>query len=449
MLLSEQEAKAICQKLLGYAKADDATVSVDSEDFHHLRFADNNFTTSGRREDVTAGVTVWIEGKRGAASTNETDDVSLEAAVREAEQLARLSPVDREYVASLGPQQYRPVAGYLEATANISVAERARAASEVIAACEKEKVAGAGFHQARGVARAGATKNGNFLYERSSLVSFSLTARTGEGEGSGYFLRNHYDVGKLDTARVAREAIQKALTSREPRTLEAGAYTVVLEPQAVADLLGFMTFAFDARSADEGRSPFSAPGGKTKLGEQIFDERINVYSEPWHAVLPGSAATQAGIPAQKFYLIRNGVLENMIYTRFWAKQKGKEPSPGPVNGILEGSQPSATLDQMIRSTDRGLLVSRFWYLRPVDPRTFLLTGLTRDGVWYIEKGKLQYPVRNFRFNQSILEMLAEGNVELIGAAERVSNSESQGSNSAFLPALKVKKFHFTSQSEAV
>jgi len=449
MLLSEQEAKAICQKLLGYSKADDAVVAIESEAFSHLRFAANTFTTSGRREDLEVSVTSWIEGKKGTASTNETDDASLEAAVRQAEQLARLSPVDHEYLPTLGPQQYKPSQGYVEATANISLATRAKSINDVIAACEKDQVVGAGFHQARGVATAAATKNGNFYYGRSSLVSLSLTARTREANGSGYFLRNHYDIAKLDAARIARESIGKALRSRDPHTLDAGTCTVILEPQAVADLLGFFAFFFDARSADEGRSAFSAPGGKTKVGEKIFDERISVYSDPWHPELPASPMAQSGIPAQKIYLVRNGVLETLVYSRFWAKQKQKEPTPGPVNAIMESSKPPASLDDMIRSTDRGLLVSRFWYLRMVDPRTLLLTGLTRDGVWYVEKGAIRYPVRNFRFNQSILEMLSAGNVELIGVPERVSNSESQGSNSALLTALKVKQFHFTSQSEAV
>src|SRR5713226_9236893 len=156
-----------------------------------------------------------------------------------------------------------------------------------------------------------------------------------------------------------------------------------------------------------------------------------------------------GLPAQKLYLVRNGMLENLVYSRFWAKQKAKEPTPGPVNAILQSAQPPASMDEMVRSTERGLLVSRFWYLRFVDVRTLLQTGLTRDGVWLIEKGKIQYPVRNFRFNQSLLEMLAPGNVELIGAPERVSSSESQGTSSALLPALTIKQFHFTSQSEAV
>jgi len=449
MLLSEQESKAICDKLLGYVTADDAQVGISSEDYSHLRFAANQYTTSGRRETTSVSVTVWINKRRASVSGTDVDDAALKALVTEAEQLARISPEDREYLPTLGPQQYQPVPGYVEATSNISLATRAKAVHDVIAACETNGVIGAGFHQARGVAGASATKNGNFNYQRASLISLSVTARTPDGTGSGYFLRNHFDVAKLDTARIAHESIQKALRSRNPRPLDPGAYAVVLEPQAVADLLGFFQFAFDARSADEGRSAFSSVGGKTKVGERTFDERINIRTDPWHPELPGSPVAQGGLPARKFHLVRNGVLETLVYSRFWAQQKGKEPTPGPVNAIMESSEPPASLNEMIASTDRGLLVSRFWYIRPVDPRTLLITGLTRDGLWYIEKGKIQFPVRNFRFNQSLLEMLAPGNVEFIGAPERVGSSEGQGGGASLLPALKVKQFHFTSQSEAV
>ena len=449
MLLTETDARAICEKLLSYVKADDAVVNVNSENYGHLRFAANAFTTSGARENVTVSVTVWIGGKRGSASTNEIDDESLKSTVALAEQLARISPVDREYMPSLGKQTYKPVDGYADATSNISVTTRAKTINDAIAACEKAKVIGAGFHQARGNAGGSATKNGNFIYDRSTLVSLGMTARTPDGTSSGYFLRNHFDVAKLDTARVANESIRKALDSRNPRVLEAGVYPAILEAQAVVDLVGQLAFSFDARSAEEGRSPFSAPGGKTKVGQKIFDERINVYSDPWHPELPGSKSAQSGLPAEKIYLVRNGVLENLVYSRYWAKQKGKEPTPGPVNSIIESSAPPVSVDDMIKSMDRGILLGRFWYIRGVDPRTALQTGLTRDGIWYIENGKIQYPVKNFRFNQSVIQLLAPGNIEMIGKPERVGNSEGQGGQSALLPALKVKAFNFSSQSEAV
>ena len=446
MLLSENEARTICQKLLSYTKADDAEVSVGSNDYSHLRFAANSFTTSGRREQASANVTVWIDKKRGAANASDLEDATLKMAVAQAEQLARLAPVDKEYVPTLPPQSYRPSTGYVEGTVNLALSARARAIDAIIGMCEKEGLIGAGFHHASGTASASATQNGNFHYDRSSLASLSVTVRTPDGASSGYFLRNHFDIGKLNTTQIGREAIKKALTSKKPRKLEPGVYPVILEAQAADDLI---RMGFDARSTDEGRSPYSEPGGKSKLGQRIFDERINMYSDPWHPDLPASSAAEDGIPAQKIFFVRNGVLENLQYSRYWAKEKGKEPTPGPVNSILESSAPPASLNDMIASMKRGLLVSRFWYIRLVDPRTALFTGLTRDGVWYIEEGKIQYPVRNFRFNQSLLELLAPGNVEMIGRSERVSSSESQGQGASLTPAIKVKAFHFTSASEAV
>lgn len=452
-LLSEQEARRLTSRMLSHVKADDAVVSVSSETYSHLRFAANAFATSGRRENRTAGVTVWTKGKdgfqRGASSTNEFDEASLKLAVEEAEQLSRISPVDREYLPSLPAQTYKPTSGYAEATSNISVQDRARRINEIIEACEKAGVVGAGFHQARGQAGAQATRNGNFAYERSSLVSLSMTSRTRDGSSSGYFLRNHFDVGRLDTERIARESIRRALEGRDARTVEPGTYPVVLEPQAVADLLSSFAFAFDARSAEEGRSPYSLPGGKTRLGEKFFDERLSVYSDPWSADLPGSMTAQAGLPAQKIYLVRGGTIENLVYSRFWAQrgEQPRQPTPGPVNTIIEATGPTAPVEEMIKATPRGLLISRFWYIRSVDPRTNSLTGLTRDGVWYIEDGRIKHAAKNLRFNQSIIRMLAPGNVEMIGPSERVSSSE--GQNAALLPALKLKAFTFTSQSEAV
>ena len=353
MLLNQGESKTLCDKLVGYVKADDAEVSVSSGVFSNLRFADNAFRTSGRREDTGVTVTVWIDKKKGSATGNELDDPSLRGVVEQAEQLARASPVDREYVPSLGPQNYRPTQGFVEATANLALAPRAKALGNVIAACEKENVVGAGFHHTRGSADAGASRHGNFYYYRSTLAGLSVTARTREGDGSGYFLRNHFDVSKLDTARIGREAIQKALQSRQPRTLDPGAYTVILEPQAVADLLGFFAFIFNARMADEGRSPFSAPGGKTKVGQRIFDEGVSVYSDPWNPELPGPPVASGGIPAQKFFLVKDGVLENLVYNRYWAQQKHAEPSPGPVNVIMEGGGQPTTLPAMIDATAKA------------------------------------------------------------------------------------------------
>ncbi len=449
MLLTERDARALTAKILSLVKADDATASVNSDKHSHLRFANNNVLTSGSRLTRGANVTLWIGGRRGSASTNDTDDASLRMMVEQATKIAGTSPVDREYVPTLGKQAYKPTNRYVEATANLSLPARAKGIGAIIADCEKSKVIGAGFHQARAQANGTSTKNGNFEFERLTSVSLSVTARMPDGSASGYFLRSHYDIAKLDVQRIAREAIRKAVEGVNARTIDPGVYTVILEPQAVADLLGNLANTFNARNAEEGRSVYSAPGGKTRVGERVFDERINIFSDPWHPDLQGSQASQGGIPAEKIYLVRNGLLENLVYNRSWAKQKGKEPTAGPVNTIIASSSAPASIDEMIRSTKRGILVSRFWYIRSTDARTASSTGLTRDGVWLIEDGKISYPVKNFRFNQSMTQMLAPGNVEMIGVPERVGGSEGGGGGGAVMPALKIKAFNFTSQSEAV
>ncbi|HSK73867.1 MAG TPA: DNA gyrase modulator, partial [Pyrinomonadaceae bacterium] len=246
MLLTEKEAKAITEKILSFVKADDAQVSVNSDKLSHLRFARNAFLTSGQRLGRGASITVWIDKKRGGASTNDLDDASLKEMVEQAEQIARLAPVDREYLPTLKAQTYKPVNAFVEATANVSPQTRAKAVSEILAESEKSGVISAGFHQSRAQANAFATKNGNFAFERTSIVSLSTTARTPDGTSSGYFLRSHFDINRLDTMRIAREAIRKALEGRNARILEPGVYTVILEPQAVADLLGGLSFGFDA-----------------------------------------------------------------------------------------------------------------------------------------------------------------------------------------------------------
>jgi predicted Zn-dependent protease len=449
MLLTEADARQITSKLLSFIKAGDAAVSVSSRIHSYLRFAANAPQTSARAEGLSAQVTVWLDGRRGSASTTDLSDTALRAAVDEAESLARISPVDREYLPTLGRQTYRQVQRFVDATVNLSLDDRARSLEQAIDASETAGVISAGFHQAEAVSAASASSNGNFLHERSTVASLGMTARTRVADGSGYCLRSHEDVRRVDAAHIARDAIRRATGSRSPRALDPGVYRVILEPQAVADIVSGGAFGFDARAADEGRSPFSAASGRTRVGDRIFDERINIVSDPWRAELPGSAAASSGIPGEVVTFVRRGVLENLSYSRYWAREKNRQPTPGPINRIIESAGSHASVDDMIRATDRGLLVTRFWYIRSVDARTSLLTGLTRDGLWYVEKGRIMYPVRNLRFNQSPIQMLAPGNVELIGAAERVSPSESQGSSAMLVPALLLKAFNFTSVSDAV
>jgi predicted Zn-dependent protease len=444
MMLDRNESLKICETILEHAKAagaEDANVSVQSTVDSHARFADNRVTTSGRAEDLVITATVWVGRRRGAATGNDASAVALKGLADEAAQIARVSPVHREYMPTLGPLTYADDRGFAPGTADIDLAARAAALQTALAACRTAKVTGAGFHNANGSATAVATANGNRRYFRSTRAGFSMTARSADGTGSGYFAADHFDLARLDAKHIVEQAVGKAVRSQQPKPIEPGVYPVVLEPQAVADLIGFLTGSLDARTADEGRSAFSGKDGKTRVGEALFSERLNLYSDPANPDLPSAPSTAEGVPASRLSLIKAGVLENLEYPRFWAQEKKREPSPGPVNYIMESVQPPVSLDDMIKGMERGLLISRFWYVRQIDPRAVMLTGLTRDGLWWIEKGQIRYPVRNLRFNQSVLAMLAPWNVVGIGAPVRKAP--------LMVPALKLAGFTFTSISDAI
>lgn len=443
-MLTRDEALTICESVLshaGKAGAEDAEVSVDSSITAHARFAGNGITTSGRAEDLEITATVWVGGRRGSATGNDGSADALKRLAEEAVQIARVSPVHREYVPTLGAMEYPEARVFADATADLDLTRRAKDLEAVLSACRTAKVTGAGFHTANALARAVATANGNRRYFRSSEAGFSVTARSEDGTGSGYFAGDHFDLARLDVSQIAAQAVDKAVRSSSPKPIEPGTYPVILEPQAVANLMGFLTAAFDARSADEGRSAFSAKEGKTRVGEAMFDKRLNIYSDPMHPELPAVPATDEGIPASRVQLVENGVLRTLRSSRYWARERKREPTPGPVNYIIESSAPPTSLPDMIKEMKRGLVISRFWYVRLVDPRTIVLTGLTRDGLWWVEDGEIRHPVRNLRFNQSILAMLAPWNVEAIGAPVRLSPF--------MIPALKLGAFTFTSISDAI
>lgn len=443
-MLSRDEALRICETVLTDAKsagAEDAAVSLRSSVESHARFADNRITTSGRAEDLDITATVWVGRRRGSATGNDSGVDALTRMAEEAVQIARVSPVHREYVPTLGPIEYAEARGFAEASAEVDLDARAAALDTALAACREAKVTGAGFHVANASASASATANGNRRYFRSSEAGFSVTARSANGTGSGYFAGDHFDLARLDTRHIVGRAVDKAARSQAPKPIEPGVYPVILEPQAVADLMGFLVNSFDARTAEEGRSAFSSRDGKTRVGEALFDERINLYSDPMHRDLPAVPSTDEGIPASRLSLVKAGVLENLEYSRFWAGERKREPTAGPVNYILESGAAPVAIEEMIKGMKRGLLISRFWYVRLVDPRTIVVTGLTRDGLWWVENGQIQHPVRNLRFNQSVLAMLAPWNVDAIGASQRLSPF--------MVPPLELSAFTFTSISDAI
>ncbi len=461
-ILSKEEAKKILEKVVGYSKADGIEASLGGNDGGNIRYARNSVSTAGEDSNVSLSVSVYFGKKSGSASINEFDDASLEKVVRRAEELAKLAPENPEFMEPLGPQTYGPDSKtFSEATAKITPEYRAQAAADSIGPATKKDITAAGFlEDSRGFSALMNSK-GLFAYNQATGVDFTVTMRTNDGTGSGWVARNFNDVSKLNTAEASAIAIEKALQSRNAKAIEPGKYTVILEPNAAADLIGLMFGGFNARTADEGRSFMSKKGGGTKLGEKIVDERVNIYTDPWNEEVPvspwagggggggffgGGGGGGGGLARKKMDLLKNGGVSNLIYDRYWAQQKGVEANSFPANRIMEGG--SASIEDMIKDTKKGVLVTRFWYIRAVDPQTLLYTGLTRDGTFFIENGKIKHPIKNFRFNESPIIML--NNLETLGKQMRVASGGGPGGGgSSLIPAMKIRDFTFTSLSDAV
>jgi predicted Zn-dependent protease len=256
--------------------------------------------------------------------------------------------------------------------------------------------------------------------------------------------RSASDAKRFDAREASEVAIEKALRSVDARALEPGRYTVILEPAATSELLGRMFGAFGARQADEGRSFLAKKGGGNRLGEKLFDEQVNVWSDPWDKDVPVSPwDTQAMLARQRRDLIKDGKIVALDYSRFWAQKNGVAPTARGGNMIMAGG--SKSLEELIASTKKGVVVTRTWYIRMVDPQSLLLTGLTRDGTFYVENGKIKYPIKNFRFNESPITML--NNVDELGRPTVIGPDEVPFQ--MVIPPMRIRDFNFTSLSDAV
>jgi predicted Zn-dependent protease len=409
----------------------------------NTRFADSSITTSGGVANVTVRVTATLGRRRASATTNVLDDQSLKRTVDLALSLARLSPEDPELMPELGPQSYSSVQAFVDRTADLDPEVRTAAVKRAVeAATATAKVLGsvftAGYLEANASALAVATSKGLFAYHQSTDAAFSMTARTPDGTGSGWASAGARDWGRIDPAAVGRIAARKAVASRNPQSLAPGLYTAVLEPQAVSDLVPLLAGALNARTADEGRSPFSKSGGGNRIGETVADVRVTLYSDPADPLLLGRPFDLDGTPLGRTVWIEKGVLRNLAYSRFWAQKQGVRPTP--LTGGLSLTGGTKTTEEIVAGCERGILVTHFWYIRALDPRTVLQTGLTRDGVFLIERGKITRSLKNFRWNESPLLML--NRLEDIGRSELTQAGQ-------IMPALRIRDFDFTSSSDAV
>jgi predicted Zn-dependent protease len=442
MILPEDEVNAVLGKVIAENPGKTMGIGVSGGETGSTRFANSAITTNGVYSRLTVSVEVFKGRKRGVAEINELVPDRIREAVSRADALADLAPENTELMPPLGPQAYLKIPPLLYSnTAVCTPGRRVEAIAAAIERANKANLNAAGFFETGSTFSGYLNSRGLWYYHASSRAYYSNTMR---GEGcSGWAAGDEEDVDRLVTDSLAERAVQKAIASRDPKTAAPGRYPVILEPAAVADLVWYMAFNFTAREADEGRSFLSVGEGKNRIGEKLFSPEVTIFSDPGSSASPSSPVGEDGLAQKKTVWVDRGVVQNLVYTRFWAEKMRKEPVPFPSNLIMKGGP--HTVADLVRSTAKGILVSRLWYIRDLNPMILLLTGLTRDGVFWIEDGAIRHPVKNFRFNESPVNVLK--NAVMMSAPVRAVGGET--GMSAVVPALKVENFNFSSVSEAV
>jgi len=437
MILTEPQARQLIEKVLSLTEADEARVNLSGGRTRNTRFAVNTLTTCGDKDNLSVALTAYFGRRHATASVSETDDASLQRLVANAQEMARVAPEDPEYVPELEPQEYLPIRPWFASTAQAGSELGAEVARSAIEPAASRNITVAGYLEYGASFHAVGNSRGLFGYYEATDANYTLTARTADGRGSGWAADSSRDIAELDYAAASARAIAKAEASRKPKTLEPGVYPVILEPAAVDEFLAYALWSMNARQADEGRSFFARKGGGNKIGEKIAGDNITMESDPARKQVLGAPFGGDGLPARPYVWIKNGVLQRLFYDRYWAAKQGQEPTGWPSNLIFHGGK--GTLDDLIASTDQALLITRFWYIRMLEPQTILVTGLTRDGVFWVEDGAIRHAVKNFRFNETPIAVLNK--VTGMSKPLRFENS--------LLPALRASEFTFSSLSEAV
>jgi len=432
-LASESAFRRVADTILSAAKADDTHVDFRDSQTTTLRFANNQVVQHVSERSPSVSVRAAFGRRSGNARTNRLDEESLIQAVRHAEAIARLAPEDPEYLPPLPRQNYPDLPTYRPSTAQASPTDLAKRTKPVIDKCVEKSLTAAGIMSNSASSRGVAASSGLFGYEQSTEAEFSLTATA--GDSSGWTFNAHRDINKLSVRDRTNRAVDKAVRSAEPRELPAGHYPVIFEPAAVAGVLGPVFRSTNAKSYYKGDSPFIG-----KLGSVIMDTRLTLRTDPAHEDLMGSRFSSEGLATRPLTWIENGVLKQLYYDRFTAQEHNVPPTPWPGAPILSLTGATAgSIDELIAGTKRAILVTNFWYIRSVDPTDLTITGMTRDGTFLVEDGKIVCGVRNFRFHDSPLRCLLQ-----IDAATAPQESITMERGKMLLPTLKLPDFHFSS-----
>lgn len=442
-LLGDRELQRIIETVLRLGKkigVKETEVHVDEAADALTRFANNAIHQNVAEHGLTVSIRTVLEGRTARATTNRIDEDSLRTAIEGSLSLAVSQPKNPLLLPMPGPQKYPRVNRFVKQTAAVTPEDRALAVRRVCdLAIKRGQIAAGSFATGQTLTAMGNSR-GMFAAYRETHGEFSITMQ--EKPAASWAKANSADVRNFDPQKLAARASEKAHAAVEARELPAGRYTVILEPAAVLDLVGFLFYDFAATALQDKRSCLNE-----RMGKQIFGRNISIWDDAYHPSQLGAPFDGEGIPRQKVQLVDRGVPKNLVYSRSSAKIAGKKPTghgfmlpneygEAPMNLVFAGGKSS--LEEMIASTERGLLVTRLWYIREVDPYEKIMTGMTRDGLFLVEKARVVSAVRNFRFNQSLLEMLR--NVELMGPAVRASGEEAF---EMVVPAMKVREFHFS------
>jgi PmbA protein len=437
---SASQLDSIAERILKLSQADETEVEIEAATDALTRFANNTIHQNVAEQTLEICVRAVFGGRTARAVTNKTDDESLHRVVAVAESLARNQPENPGLLPMIGPQKYQRVARSFPATAAVTPQDRARAVAGVCRMADKNKQTAAGiFTTGRSNTLFVNSRGVRAVYDETT-AEFSVTIL--ESDSSGWAKANSPDIRQIDPAALSSSASRKAAESRTPKELDPGHYTVILEPPAVLDLVGFLFYDFAGTALLDKRSCLN-----DRMGKKIFGDNITLWDDVYHPLQTGQPFDGEGLPRQKVLLVDRGVPKNLVYSRATAKKMKAKPTghgfslpneygEAPMNLVFAGGDQS--VQKMVASTGRGILVTRLWYIREVDPYEKILTGMTRDGTFLVENGRLAGGVRNFRFNQSVIEMLA--NVEALGPSVRSAGEEAF---EMVVPPMKIKNFHFT------
>jgi len=431
-MISKTEARTLLYKVLSFIPEGDAILSLNDTHYTMTRFGNNSITQNLEQFTNSVNITIFKNKKRGSASTNQFDAVSLRAAVDRATKMLQFSLENPDYLPPVPPQKYQDVNSYFESTTNFSAEEKTKGVSYIINECKRRGLTAAGIFTTTAGCSAMMNTTGLFNYRKSTKAEYSATVLT--EDSSGWVTKPAWDVRDIDAEALGMQAIEIAERALHPQEIPPGKYTAILPAYALGYMLNSFTSP-DLESLDENRGVY-----RDMQRKQVFGENITICRDPYHPLMLGSPYDSDGLPVKKLTLIKNGKISEPLCPRVYAAKKGLEPTGGGGRSgsrVMHGG--TETIESMIKATERGILITRVWYLRGTDRMRMAYTGMTREGTFLVENGAIKHGVRNFRFNESLFNVL--NNIDIMGKPELTGGVEVQNQ---VLPPVRVKDFYFSS-----